>query len=147
VTIAMLRGGALKGRLAVELRHDQSLGGKSVYHATANGVPANGEAHLVFVDGQQDHPAGAGEINVFSALRKARFKIPATGASELKVWIHRITPELRSEGLAALLTLGSNGEQGEIDLESSGGQVILPYSSGNGEIEIALVEEKKDDRL
>jgi len=147
VTIAMLRGGALKGRLAVELRHDQSLGGKSVYHATANGVPANGEAHLVFVDGQQDHPAAAGEILVFSALREARFQIPATGASELKVWTHRITPELRSEGLAASLIVNNNGEQGKFDLGRSGGQVILPYSGGKGEIKIALVEEKKDDRL
>jgi hypothetical protein len=70
VTIAMLRGGAFNGRLAIELRQDQSLGGKSVYNATANGVPANGEAHMIYVDGQQDHHAGAGEI--VSALRKAR---------------------------------------------------------------------------
>ena len=141
VTIAMLRGGALNGRLAIEIRHDQSLGGNSLYQATSDGLPASGEAHLVFSDGEQDLIAGMGMIVHFSALRRARFIIPASGVRELKVWAHRITPELRSEGLAASLVVSSDGEQQTFDLQHSGGQVILPFKGKQGEIEIILQSE------
>jgi amino acid permease len=141
VTIAMLRGGALNGRLAIEIRQDQSLGGASLYQATADGLPASGEAHLFFSDGKQDLAAGRGEIPHFPALLRARFIIPANGVSELKVWVHRITAELRSESLAASLVVSSDGEQRTFDLQHSGGQVILPYGKAHGEIEITLHNE------
>ena len=141
VTIAMLRGGALNGRLAIEIRQDQSLGGASLYQATADGLPAGGEAHLFFSDGKQDLAAGMGEIAHFPALRRARFIIPEKGVKELKVWVHRITAELRSESLAASLVVSSDGEQQAFDLQHSGGQVILPYKGEQGEIEITLQSE------
>jgi len=138
VTIAMLRGGAMNRRLAIEIRQDQSLGGKSLYQAMADGLPASGEAHLIYTDGEQDHSPGMGEIAHFPALRRARFIFPASRARELKVWAHRITPELRSEGLAALLVVSSNGERQTFNLQHSGGLVILPYKGEQGEIEITL---------
>jgi amino acid permease len=138
VTFSMLRGGALQARLAIEIRHDQSLDGHSQFLATADGLPASGEARLAFLDGEQSLDARMGKIDHFNALQFACFRIPLNGVKELKVWAHRITPELRSESLPAFLILRGNGDQQIIDLQRAGGQVILRYDHTPDEIEITF---------
>jgi hypothetical protein len=86
---------------------------------TCHLLTLGGEAHTL--------QTASGEIPRFSSLRTATFQLPATQARELKVWVHKVTPEGNSEPLPVGLTVQNDGNEQQFDLQSSGGQVILPY--------------------
>jgi hypothetical protein len=138
VTIVTLRRGALKKRLVVELREDQSPTGQSVFTATVNGEPVTVDVRLVYTDGQRQVRAATDEIPAFSALRCATFDVPATEASELKAWVHRITPQWHSEGLPARLSVHCSDQDREFDLTLCGAPVILPIIGNACLLEITL---------
>jgi hypothetical protein len=138
VTAIMLQRGALKKRLVVELREDQSLNGRSVFNLTGNGQPITADVRLVYAHGERQVQAASGQIPIFSALRSAIFQVPAAEASEVKTWVHKITPEWNSEGQPALLTLHCGKEERELDLNVSGGQVVLPIDGDTCRLEITL---------
>jgi hypothetical protein len=52
--------------------------------------------------------------------------------------VHKITPEWNSEGQPALLTLHCGKEERELDLNVSGGQVVLPIDGDTCRLEITL---------
>lgn len=137
VTVVMLRRGVLAGRLVVELRRDQTLGGVSVINLTANGQPTTAQVCLVDANGQHDARTVSGQVPIPRAVRSAFLRLPDCGAGELKVWAHKITPEWRSEALPARVSVQCNGETRDFDLAQCGGQVILPIT---GDVEITLTE-------
>jgi len=140
MTVVMLRRGALVRRLVVTLREDQTPGGASVLSLTGNGQPATAQVRLVNADGQRQVQAAKGQVSISPGLRSAAVQLPATGASELKAWTHRLTPEWRSEALPARLNVGGGGEAKEVDLAPSGGQIILPFTGEACELEIRLAD-------
>ncbi len=137
VTIIMLRRGALNTRVVVELRGDYSPGGQHLFHVTANGQPAGAQVCLNFGQREQRLQAATGDIPDFASLRAATFQLPTTGASELKVWAHQITPEWASEALPARLTVNCGHEKQELDL-GLGGQVLLPLRGEPCQVAIAI---------
>jgi amino acid permease len=139
-TVVILRRGALAGRLVVELREDQTLGGRSTINLTASGRPLTTQVCLV--DSLGEHPVRSanGQIPICGGLRFAAIQLPASEASELKVWVHTITPEWRSEALPARLCVRSDGRVEEFDLASRSGQIVLSNPGGACEVEIALAE-------
>jgi len=137
VTIIMLRRGALNTRVVVELRGDYSPGGQHLFHVTANGQPAGAQVCLNFGQREQRLQAARGDIPDFASLRAATFQLPATGASELKVWVHQITPEWASEPLPARLTVSCGHDKQELDL-GLGGQVLLPLRGEPCQVAIAI---------
>jgi amino acid permease len=141
VTVVMLRRGMLAGREVVELREDQTLGGTSLISLTANGRPATAEVCLVDATGGLQARAATGQIPIPPALCSVYVQLPGSGASELKAWVHRLTPEWRSENLPAQLRFRS-GEAGaepqEFDLGRCGGQIVLPTTGEACKVEIAL---------
>jgi amino acid permease len=140
VTVIMLQRGALNKRLVVELREDQSRDGQSVFTLTLNGKPTTADVCLVYADGQRQVRAATGEIPTFPALRAATFDLPAAEASELKVWVHRITPEWNSVGLPALLAVHCGDQEKGFDLNLSSGQVVLPIHGETCRLQITLPE-------
>jgi hypothetical protein len=140
VTVAIVRGGAFARRVVVELRDDPRPGGRSGFAVTAVGRPATVDALLDYPDGRRRVHAAAGELTSFAALREAVFDLPATRAAELKVWVYRVMPDGSSEGLPALLEVQRDGETKQIDLERSGGQVVLPFSGEACRLRIVLAE-------
>jgi amino acid permease len=140
VTAVMLRSGALTRRLVVVLQEDQTLERTSVISMTANGQLVTADVRLVYDAGRcEDRPA-AGQVPFSFGLRSASIQLPATGASQLKAWTHKITPEWRSETLSALLNVGYGGDVTETDLALSGGQTILPTSGEACDVEIKLAK-------
>jgi hypothetical protein len=125
-TIFMARQGAFASRAVVELQEDQRERGQTVFTVTSGGQPAMADVRLGYVHGEQRVQASTGQIPSFSLLRHIQFRLPATRARELKTWAHRITPDGNSEGLPALLTVHSSGEEEEFDLKLSGGQAVVP---------------------
>lgn len=140
VTITMMRGGAFARRVVVELREELRVGGRAVFAVTVAGQPTPAEVQLQSSKGEQRCQAASGEVSSFSSLRSATFRLPAAQAKELKVWAHRVTPEGDSEGLPALVEIHSGSDISRFDLKLSGGQVVLPVTSGECWLRITLPE-------
>jgi amino acid permease len=139
-TVVILRRGALTGRLIVELRQDQTSEGTNVINMTANGQPATAQVCLVDADGGHQVQSATGQVLIFSRLCSASIPLPVGRARELKVWVHKLTPEWRSEALPARLCVRSDGRGEEFDLTSHGGQLLLANMGESCEVEITLAE-------
>jgi len=145
-TVIMVRRGAFVRRAVVELREDQRQGKQSVFNVVVAGQAATAEVRLGYPSekgGEQLCQAASGPVPTFSSLRYATFQLPATPARELKVWVHRVTPEGDSKSLPALLELHRGGESvqartEQFDLRASGGQIVLPFSGEACRLHIAL---------
>lgn len=137
-TVAVVRGGAFRPRLVVELREDLRQGERSALTVVAGGRPAAADVRLVYPDGEQRLQSAAGEIPRFSALRGATFHLPATQTKELKVWAHRVTPDGNSEGLPVLLEAHCGTETKRFDLKLTGGQVVMPFDGRACRVEITF---------
>ena len=59
-------------------------------------------------------------------------------ARELKVWVHRVSPEQESQAIPAQLEVHLNGETHRYNLELSDGQVVLPLTRAPWRVEITL---------
>jgi amino acid permease len=117
ITVGMARRGAFARRAVVELRHDQRLGGRQTLNVVVGGEPLAAEAR---VEGRQ-----------------ASVALPATGARELKLWAHRITPVGDSEPLDGLVEIAEGNAVRRIDLGPSG-MVILPFDGGPCEMRVQV---------
>jgi hypothetical protein len=138
VTVVTACRGSYKPRVVVEMRLDQREGQRSAFSVVAGGRPAPADVRLQYPDGERDQQASGGEIQAFSELRSATFRIPATSGAELKVWAHRVSPTGDSEGLPAQLEVRDGGDAKRFDLGLSGGQVVLPFTGKASEVVITF---------
>jgi amino acid permease len=138
VTILMIRRGALNHRLVIELLEDQRPGGGNFLQVTDSGRPANMEACLTYRHRETQVGIQGEAIPDFQALQSVTLRLPASKARELKVWVHRITPEGRGESLPASIEMENGAPPLQFDLEKSGGQLILPLSKTPGLVKLNL---------
>ncbi len=138
VTAIVIRQGAFRPRVVVEIRDDRRDGRRSAFSIVAHGRPALADVRLDDRGGGQSSRASAGEIGDFAALRSCTFAVPATGAAELKVWAHRVTPAGESEGLPATIEVRDGDVTRRFDLGLTAGQIVLPFSGGACEVTISL---------
>jgi hypothetical protein len=136
MTLAMR--GALARRLVIELRKDE--GEQALFTVTAAGRPAAADVQLRYPEGEQRHKAAVGEVPAFSSLRRATFWPEISAATQLKVWVHKITSEGDSEGIAGTLRVRQGDKTTEFDLKLSKGQVVLPVAPGTCQVDITLAE-------
>ncbi len=140
-TALMVRGGAFTRRMVVELREDLRHGRHSAFAVTASGQAAVADVRLTYQDGEQRCRAAGGEIAGFTRLREVVFDLPATRARELKVWVHRVTPDGNTEGLAAHVAVECQGAADRLDLALSGGQALVPLTAGPCSLTLILSEQ------
>ena len=145
-TIVILRRGALFPRAVVELREDHSPGGQDLFNIPAGGQSVPARVRLNYADGEQEVEAATGEVKAFDALRSPAFRLPATGARELKVWAHRLTAEGISEGLAVRLELQDGAQTRQVDLSRSNGQVVLPLAEERCEARLTFSDRSPRER-
>jgi hypothetical protein len=110
VTLQLIRKGGFAPRLVVELRDDQRRDGRSLFAVTADGQPASADVSLGYGTGEHQVKAAGSDIIDFDSLRAVSFQLSVPGTRELKVWVHRITPEETSEALPASLTVHCGDE-------------------------------------
>lgn len=128
LTIAMIRRGVFRPRLVIELRDDQSRGGKSRVNVTANGQALPAEVRLGYAGSEERLPANSGAVRNAAGLRYVHLHLPATAARELKVLVHMITPDGTAQDWPAQLAIEATATQPALELPLSGGQVTLPIS-------------------
>jgi hypothetical protein len=140
-TIMMLKRGALSSRMVVELRDDQRLNGQPGFNVTGSGQAVVAEVQLKYKRDQEHLRAASGDIPDFKNLRAISFDLPPTPATELKLWLHRLTPDDFSESMPGRVTVQQGQEKRQVAVASAAGQVVLPLNHGNCQVEITLVEE------
>ncbi|HZG42516.1 MAG TPA: hypothetical protein VEY93_06105, partial [Longimicrobium sp.] len=137
-TIVMIRRGSFAPGVVVELREDLRPGARSVFRLMAGGQPQPAPVRLTYAEGERHLEAASGEVPAFSTLQSAEFGLPAVRARELKVWVHRVTPEGDSEALPALVEMHSGEEVHRSDLGLLGGEAHLPFSGDACRVRITL---------
>lgn len=142
VTVVMARRGAFSPRAVIELCEHQGAEAESLLSVVAGGRPAVAEARLDYVDGERQVKAtGIAAIPGLSGLRAASIRLDAPPARDVKLWLHRVTPEGSSEGLPARAAVRSGGEEQETALHLADGQIILPLSGDLEEVRLTLSDE------
>jgi len=142
MTIAILRRKILNTRVVVELREDLSPGGINVLNITACGRSLETEVSLDYGDFKERHHTTRAELVNFPLLRVVTIRLPATGAKELKVWVHQITPDLASVGLPALVKIKSEGGTRWVPLKLSEAQILVDFDGRAFQLEISVVGPK-----
>jgi hypothetical protein len=121
----MMRRGAFNTRVIIELFTDD-VSKDTSWRVTVAGRPLSVLALADSEGGRVEVEAASGTLPPINVLRSATFHLPPTPGSELKVWVHRVTPEDTSESLPAAVSV--SGHQTPVDLQLTGGQVILPLA-------------------
>jgi ABC-type nickel/cobalt efflux system permease component RcnA len=129
LTVVILWRDALKTRAVIELRDDQRPGEQSVLNVTTAGHLANANIQLVFRNGEQTVQGAAVTIRDFSALTSVKAALPAVPFDEIKVWVHRITPEEVSEAMPAQIEIYTGEESHIFHLDQGSGIIQLPVKT------------------
>jgi amino acid permease len=142
IPAVLMRSGAFARRLTIEVRDDHRSG--AARFAFLSGErPVSGKVRLEYGDGDQRPEGLAGEIPAFDSLRRAVFELRSDDApppDEVKVWVHRVTPEGESESLPATALVRAGRHVDATDLSLSRGEAIFRFAAAELEVEIALRE-------
>jgi amino acid permease len=144
MTVRMVRNGTFSRRMNIEVRDDQGQG-RTFFTVTANGRESTSHVTLDYGDGVENLQAAVGEIPAFSSLRHAIFEpefADRAGGNprELKVRIHRVTPEGDSEAIGGSILTQTGGQTRRFDIKLANGQVVLPVTDAACRVDIALAD-------
>jgi amino acid permease len=124
-TCLIVRQGAFTRRLVIEVRQDAAEDG--MYTVTDSGRAATqARVKLVYAGRERLYQGVSGAIQDFPALSSATFHVSGTSAQELKVWLHRVTPQGHSEQLPALVKVSWGEATREFHLDSARDQLVFP---------------------
>jgi amino acid permease len=127
VTYLMVRKGAFARRLVIEVRQGPAEDRSGTFTVTDTGRAATQtRVELGYADGERVYQAASGAIPEFPKLCSAKFHVPGTKAQELKVWLHRVTPDGQSEHLPALVKVSSGKAIREYHINGAGKQFVFP---------------------
>jgi amino acid permease len=136
-TILMVRRGHFRPRLVLELLVDETEGIRASFAVIARGQPLQTDVRLGY-SFEERLLETSGVIPNFASLERVTVQLPET-CKELKVWVHRVTPEGSSESLPALVQVSSGATNQELKLGPTE-QVVLPLPSGETRVTINLVK-------
>jgi len=129
MTYLMVRKGAFARRVVIEVRQDPAAIGQAegTFMVTDSGQRATqARVELGYADGERIFQAASGVIPEFSGLCSAKFYLPGTKAKELRVWLHRVTPDGQSEHLPAQVKVSSGEEVRKFRVDGARNQFVLP---------------------
>lgn len=138
VTGRVWRQGLLSGRVVIAVRHDERLQGRSQVSVVGNGQPLPVAMELCYRHQQRQIHAATEAIADFADLHSIRLQVPATSATQLKLWLHHLAPAGASAGLPAHLVL-TCGEATQSFSSTPAQGIWLHSVSGACQIEIHLV--------
>jgi amino acid permease len=142
IPAVLARGGAFARRLTLEVRDDQRSG-TAGFEFLAGERPVSGNVTLEYEEGEQRPEGLVGEIATLDSLRRVVFRLRRAQEplpDQVKVWVHRVTPEGESESLPATARVSSGKRAEAADLSLSRGEAVFPFADAELEVEIALRE-------
>lgn len=140
VTINSWRRGAFVSRLVVEVGAHEEGDSPAHLSVTAGGEPYAADIELIYSDGTVTHRSANSEIANLASLQQAIVTLPAGVAPELKVWTYILSPGSTAKALPALAEIRTDAETLEIDLNLTGGQVLLPLNNRAAQLTLTFRE-------
>jgi amino acid permease len=154
--IVVMRGGAFRRRAVIELYARLDRKRQATFAVSAAGRPSPAEVELHYDKTDRRSRAASGEIPGFAALRVVGFRWPPgpggdaadhpPDVREVKIWAHALTPDGGDQALPATAETRSGNVATAHDLETLGGQVVLPLAADGLEVQIALQAPSRTER-
>ena len=139
VTYLVIRQGAFAPRVVIELKVIVSDTDERATLAVVDaGKPLAGTFKLVYANGERSVKGSEIDIPAFKQLKKLLVDFSPPSSKEMKVWIHRVTREGRSDAIPVALRIRSGDADRAIPLDSKASQVIVPLTSQANTLEITL---------
>lgn len=133
------------GRVVITVRQDERLHGTNQVQVVGNGQPVLAALTLHYRDHTEQSQAATALIPDFAALHTVTVGVPATPATQLKLWLHHLTPEGNSTGLPAHVIVKNDATNQPFTLSSEQGQMTLPLPS-TGQVEIRLRDQAPNSK-
>ena len=109
LVVWIIRGPAFRRSVVIEMRDTQpGVATEPALNVVVAGRTAVADIRLERDDGATELHDATQRV-VFAGLRRATFTVAGHAARELKVWVHRVTPDGESVGLPATVQIGRVG--------------------------------------
>ena len=140
VTYLVIRQGAFSSRVVIVLKVEISDTDERATMAIIDkGKPLTGTFRFVYVNGEQSISGTEVEIPAYKQLKNIFIEFSSVSSKEMKVWLHRVTPEGNSEPISAALRIKDGGADAAVQLDPKTSQVIMPLTSRVSGLEITLL--------
>ncbi len=140
VTGLVWRQGAFTSRVVMELKVDASdIDERATLILVDAGKPLVGTFKLMYANGERSMSGSEVEVPSYKQLKNILVEFSTPASREIKVWLHRVTPEGNSEAIHAELCIKDGSLDKTIGLDSNLGQVLVPLRSAVNRLEIALL--------
>ena len=140
VTYLVVRQGAFVSRVVIELKVETSdTSEQATLKIVDAGRPLAGTFRFVYANEERSANGVEIEIPAYRQLRNIFIEFPPVSSKEMKVWLHRITPDGNSEPISAALCVKDGGTEKAIQLDSNSNQVIMPLTFQFNGLEITLL--------
>jgi hypothetical protein len=111
----------------------------------ANGQPVTALVNLHYRGRQQAYQSATGAIADFAALQRVTLQVTTQAATQLKVWVHRLSVEGASVGLPAQVQLEDDQQkQDKFATNATSGQLYVPINGSVCQVTISLLDEGKE---
>jgi hypothetical protein len=126
MTARSVLGGAFRAQLVVELRADQRAE-HAVFNVTDGGRQVEAEVRVDSLAGESRVRTRTGEVLDLEAVRSLALQLPDSRAQSLKVWLHRVTADGRSQAIAGEIRVDFGGAD---EVRQTSGNVVVPLVPG-----------------
>jgi hypothetical protein len=138
----ILRGPAFRRSVAIEIRDAQrGTPTEPAFNVVVAGRARSADVRLERTDGTTEVHAATGPLRL-AGLTRATFSLADHAARELKVWVHRVTPDGESVGLPASIEV-VNGTD-EAPMQAMRGSGMVATEIGLEPIRVAVTLERAD---
>ncbi len=140
VTYLVIRQGAFVSRIVIELRVEVSdTDERAILAIVDAGKPLAGTFKLVYTNEERSMRGSEIEIPAYKQLKNVFIEFSSPSSKEMKVWLHRVTPEGNSEPIPAAMRLKNGGTDTKIQRDPKTGQVIKSLTDQVNVLEITLL--------
>jgi hypothetical protein len=139
MTLLIIRQGAFRRRVVIELKVQVA---DNYERATLTfvdaGKPLQGSCRLLYADEEIAQQGNGIEIPSFKQLNNISVTFHSPEAKEMKIWLHRVTPEGNSEPISSGVQVRKDDQKKPIQIDPQTNQVIMPLTTQANELEISF---------
>ena len=127
MTAVLTRRRGFARRMTIEVREELDDGGRALFSVTAGGRPVPADILLSYPAQEVDLRATSARIPSFRELQEIRVRVkPLPPIRELKVFVHRVTPDGGSQAVPATVEVREDGQVSRTADIKAGQSLIVP---------------------
>ena len=139
VTFLIIQQGALRQRVVIEFRmYLADNNERATLTLVDAGKPLQGSCRLLYADQELSREGKEIEIPLVKQLKSIYLTFHSPEAKEMKIWLHRVTPEGISEPISAGVQLRKVDQDKPIQIDLQTTQVIMPLTTRANELKISF---------